>query len=93
MAPPKFRGYGLTRKLALSKTGRFLSKAEILGVGVFSPLSSNARRSASATLLFGSVVRVGGLQETKAPNAGGRGCASRGHLAETQRDHNNPSVL
>ena len=27
-------------KLALSKTGRFLSKAEILGVGVFSPLST-----------------------------------------------------
>ena len=26
-------------ELALSKTGRFLSKAEILGVGVFSPLS------------------------------------------------------
>ena len=26
--------------MALSKTGRFLSKAEILGVGVFSPLSS-----------------------------------------------------
>ena len=26
-------------KLALSKTGRFLSKAEILGVGVFPPLS------------------------------------------------------
>ena len=25
--------------MALSKTGRFLSKAEILGVGVFSPLS------------------------------------------------------
>ena len=26
--------------MALSKTGRFLSKAEILGVGVFCPLSS-----------------------------------------------------
>ena len=26
--------------MALSKTGRFLSKAEILGVGVFSPLAS-----------------------------------------------------
>ena len=25
--------------MGLSKTGRFLSKAEILGVGVFSPLS------------------------------------------------------
>ena len=25
--------------MALSKTGRFLTKAEILGVGVFSPLS------------------------------------------------------
>ena len=29
-------------KLALSKTGRFLSKAEILGVGVLSPLSKKA---------------------------------------------------
>ena len=29
-------------KLAFSKTGRFLSKAEILGVGVFSPLSSKS---------------------------------------------------
>ena len=28
-------------ELALSKTGRFLSKAEILGVGVFSPLPKN----------------------------------------------------
>ena len=27
--------------MALSKTGRFLSKAEISGVGVFSPLSKN----------------------------------------------------
>ena len=26
-------------EIGLSKTGRFLSKAEILGVGVFSPLS------------------------------------------------------
>ena len=29
--------------MALSKTGRFLSKAEILGVGVFSPLPSLSR--------------------------------------------------
>ena len=29
--------------MALSKTGRFLSKAEILGVGVFSPLSTVCR--------------------------------------------------
>ena len=29
--------------MALSKTGRFLSKAEILGVGVFSPLSKSRR--------------------------------------------------
>ena len=27
-------------KLALSRTGHFLSKAEILGAGVFSPLST-----------------------------------------------------
>ena len=44
-------------ELGLSKTGRFLSKAESLGVGVFSPLSnidgrslSNDKRAKSATL-------------------------------------------
>ena len=30
--------------MALSKTGRFLSKAEILGVGAFSPLSNSPWR-------------------------------------------------
>ena len=31
-------------ELALSKTGRFLSKAEILGVGVFSPPTESRNR-------------------------------------------------
>ena len=30
--------------MALSKTGRFLSKAEILGVGVFSPLPTEGKQ-------------------------------------------------
>ena len=45
--PQKFRNKAVFRSLARtkigaeSKTGRFLSKAEILGVGVFSPLQSS----------------------------------------------------
>ena len=31
--------------MALIKTGRFLSKAEVLGVGVFSPLSKNGQET------------------------------------------------
>ena len=39
MRRKRFRLPDFALKLALSEAGRFLSKAEILGVGVFSPLS------------------------------------------------------
>ena len=47
--------------MALSKTGRFLSKAEILGVGVFSPLSTEEYQK--FTVVF-FVVFFGNFQDS-----------------------------
>ena len=41
--------------MALGKTGRFLSKAEILGVGVFSLLSKSGKKQAHKHRFFGPV--------------------------------------
>ena len=53
--------------MALSKTGRFLSKAEILGVGVFSPFQENV----SAQILH--CESADPLQSSKSPNSGKEG--------------------
>ena len=47
--------------MALSKTGRFLTKAEILGVGVFSPLSIVLRPLSAICAQSSTIVHFCGL--------------------------------